>query len=222
MNFQKGVIILFVVILLIILIFLGVTMTNNKATTIPWPPVISNCPDYWTDTPEESPPETIYVQTCTDQGTCWQYSDSTKCNSGEKQCFLEDGITKCIEGDTNCSCENCTSVLCTTCSGEWISNPDYATYKNKIPTPYVPGSRCIGTKGKNTGTLPDDPTVSCTKDNDGKYTICNGPPQTIANFSTDYYTGSQANCNKQTWANGAGGISWDGITYGYGEKDPCS
>ena len=64
MNFQKKVIIFFVVLLLIIMIFLGVTMSNNKATNIPWPPIISSCPDYWTDTPDEPPEE--FVTTCSE------------------------------------------------------------------------------------------------------------------------------------------------------------
>lgn len=29
------------------------------------------------------------------------------------------------------------------------------------------------------------------------------------------------NCKKYNWANGCG-VTWDGITYGYGTKKPCS
>ena len=49
-NFQKGIVIFFGILLVIILIFLGV-MLNNKKKTTPWPPKISPCPDYWLDGP---------------------------------------------------------------------------------------------------------------------------------------------------------------------------
>lgn len=46
-NFQKIVIILFLIILVITLIIIGVKM-NNKLDK-DWPPYIANCPDYWID-----------------------------------------------------------------------------------------------------------------------------------------------------------------------------
>ena len=49
MNFQKYVIVFFAILLVIILIFLGVNI--NKPSSASWPPVVSYCPDYWTDTP---------------------------------------------------------------------------------------------------------------------------------------------------------------------------
>ena len=49
-TFQKGVVIFFGILLVVILIFLGVTMNSSKLST-PWPPVTSVCPDYWLDYP---------------------------------------------------------------------------------------------------------------------------------------------------------------------------
>lgn len=37
----------------------------------------------------------------------------------------------------------------------------------------------------------------------------------------DTLDGGNTSCNKQKWANKCG-ISWDGITYGYGKTNPCS
>ena len=209
MNFQRYVIIFFVVLLLIIMIFLGVTMSNNKATNIPWPPIISSCPDYWTDTPDEPPPETIstYVQTC-------KTSNGNECNWTN----TTTGIS-CNKGEINCASNGCT------CTGEWIENPN-PSYTNYIPQPHVPGSRCIGTMGQNTGNYPFNAINSkCSNKN---LTSCD--PETCDNCKTatvDFtstglnYIGATGNCNKQTWAIGNGNISWDGITYGFGEQNPC-
>jgi len=39
-------------------------------------------------------------------------------------------------------------------------------------------------------------------------------------FSGTVFSGANGNCAKYLWANKCG-VSWDGITYGYGEKNPC-
>ena len=182
MNFQRYVIIFFVILLLIIMIFLGVTMSNNKATNIPWPPIISSCPDYWTDTPDEPPPETI--------STCVQ----------------------------NCINDECTSE-CTE-----IQNPAYTNY---IPIPHVPGSRCIGTIGQNNGSFGFDPnnsTFSTDQEKKDSTTCATCKTATMDFTKPDgdtNYIGANGNCNKQNWAKNHGNISWDGITYGFGEQDPC-
>ena len=179
MNFQRYVIIFFVVLLLIIMIFLGVTMSNNKATNVPWPPIISSCPDYWTDTPDEPPPKTIstYVQTCINDE----------------------------------------------CTGEWIETPN-PSYTNYIPQPHVPGSRCIGTMGQNTGNYPTDPKNSgCIWDGHEYTANCKIKKTAAVDFTSTglNYIGANGGCQKQGWAINSGNISWDGITYGYGENNPC-
>ena len=49
-NFQKGVVIFFGILLVVILIFLGVTLNKSNASE-PWPPATTACPDYWLDYP---------------------------------------------------------------------------------------------------------------------------------------------------------------------------
>ena len=48
-NFQRIVIYLGVVLLLIALILIGYTFYTSKVTE-QWPPIIGDCPDYWVDT----------------------------------------------------------------------------------------------------------------------------------------------------------------------------
>jgi hypothetical protein len=48
MTFQKTVLIVAAVILIIVLCLVGISMWQNKKNT-KFPPVIGECPDYWTD-----------------------------------------------------------------------------------------------------------------------------------------------------------------------------
>jgi hypothetical protein len=48
LNFQKIVLIVSAVFLVIMLIVIGVLLYKNKFTEV-FPPIISNCPDYWED-----------------------------------------------------------------------------------------------------------------------------------------------------------------------------
>jgi hypothetical protein len=45
--------------------------------------------------------------------------------------------------------------------------------------------------------------------------------QNTVDFTSSIYTGSEGECNKKKWAINCG-VTWDGITYGYGKNDPCS
>lgn len=49
LNFQKIIIIIAVILLIISLVLIGIFMNNNK-TAEQWPPLIGDCPDYWIDT----------------------------------------------------------------------------------------------------------------------------------------------------------------------------
>ena len=46
-SFQKYVLIIALVILIVTLLFIGITIKHAKKEQ--WPPVIGHCPDYWTD-----------------------------------------------------------------------------------------------------------------------------------------------------------------------------
>ena len=114
-TFQSVVLIIAIVLLIICLIIIGVSLANAKLNST-WPPMIGECPDYWTDI------------------------------SGNK-------------------CSNIKDL------GTCMTNP--------------------GPGGHST-----------------------------MDFSGDTFTGKSGNCAKFMWANKCG-VSWDGITYGYGEKNPC-
>jgi len=43
--FQKIVLFTAIILLIIILIFIGISLSYSKATT--WPPIVPACPDYW-------------------------------------------------------------------------------------------------------------------------------------------------------------------------------
>jgi hypothetical protein len=47
-GFQKIVLIIAIVLLIICLVFIGMMMTNSKKSQ--WPPIVGTCPDYWIDT----------------------------------------------------------------------------------------------------------------------------------------------------------------------------
>jgi hypothetical protein len=48
MNFQYAVITIVILLLIISLILIGIALAKSKNTQ-QWPPVVGNCPDYWTD-----------------------------------------------------------------------------------------------------------------------------------------------------------------------------
>jgi hypothetical protein len=54
----------------------------------------------------------------------------------------------------------------------------------------------------------------------GKCGIPTSNNKNTIDFTSDLYTGSDGDCNKQKWANKCE-VTWDGLTYGYGKKDPC-
>ena len=48
MNFQKIVLIMAIVLLIIILVAIGVTLSKSRREDN-WPPIVGECPDYWVD-----------------------------------------------------------------------------------------------------------------------------------------------------------------------------
>jgi hypothetical protein len=49
MNFQKILLFLATLILIIVLVTIGVMLSKTKNAEVKWPPVIGQCPDYWID-----------------------------------------------------------------------------------------------------------------------------------------------------------------------------
>ena len=261
MNFQRYVIIFFVVLLLIIMIFLGVTMSNNKATNIPWPPIISSCPDYWTDTPDEPP---VPVTTCTETvqyAECEDVSCPSEAVNGEGAIFnsyeyeyiTDSSGNKIIVTDPSGNGKIATDsisndeIKCNSADnkpcGLKYSNTLISGYQlfgynevcttsdpisNYIPIPHVPGSRCIGTIGQNNGSFKFDANNSTfnlssnEKPTSANCTSCKTATMDFTKTDGDTnYIGANGNCEKQNWAQNHGNISWDGITYGFGEQNPC-
>jgi hypothetical protein len=115
MNFQKIVLTVAIVIFIIIMIFVGSALYQNKYATT-FPPVVSQCPDYWIDNqssinnPNANSSETQTSQACINvknlgntscsktmdfTGSFWQGSTGS-CNKYKwaKGCDLTwDGIT---------------------------------------------------------------------------------------------------------------------------------
>lgn len=48
-SFQKIIVIIAIVLLIICLIFIGMALIKSKNSS-QWPPIIGECPDYWVDT----------------------------------------------------------------------------------------------------------------------------------------------------------------------------
>ena len=48
MNFQKIVLIIAIILLIVSLIFIGISLSKSKSDEA-WPPLIGDCPDYWVD-----------------------------------------------------------------------------------------------------------------------------------------------------------------------------
>jgi hypothetical protein len=72
--FQKIVILLFVILLIIILVIAGFTISNARNKT--WPPVVSDCPDYWLDAAGDG----SKCQNVKRLGTCYTDMDFTTDN----------------------------------------------------------------------------------------------------------------------------------------------
>ena len=125
-TFQKVILSIAIILLIILLIVINMSLTNATASIV-WPPVNTNCPDYWVDVGTGAP------------------------GSG---CFNSQSIGTCK----------------LPAAGETSSSP-------------------------RSGSLMD--------------------------FSGAAYKGANGSCAKKQWANTCG-VTWDGITYGYGAKDPCA
>ena len=49
MNFQRIILIIAIVLLILCLILIGMVLVNSKSSQ-QWPPMVGDCPDYWIDT----------------------------------------------------------------------------------------------------------------------------------------------------------------------------
>jgi len=75
-GFQKIVLIVAIIVLIIALIFIGITMSSKKNTS--WPPILQDCPDYWN------------IDGSGNNTTCTNVKDLGTCppKSGDKQLIM--------------------------------------------------------------------------------------------------------------------------------------
>ena len=125
-TFQKVILTIAIILLIVLLIFINMSLSNATASIV-WPPVSTNCPDYWVD---------------------------------------------------------------------------------------------IGTKGTGSGCYNSQSTGTCNKPVTGATAAAPGAT-VLMDFTGASYAGINGPCAKKRWATGCG-VTWDGLTYGYGAKDPCS
>ena len=107
MTFQKITMIVALVILIICLIFIGVSLYNSKYNT-QYPPVVSDCPDYWINISEDNPSlcknaKNLGSSNCNklmnfndiiwkgDDGLCRKYKWANTCN------LTWDGVTNATD-----------------------------------------------------------------------------------------------------------------------------
>ena len=48
-SFQKIVLIIAAMFLILFLVLIGISLSNSTTSSINWPPIVGNCPDYWVD-----------------------------------------------------------------------------------------------------------------------------------------------------------------------------
>ena len=76
----------------------------------------------------------------------------------------------------------------------------------------------VGTTGPGSGCYNSQSTGTCNLPAIGSTAEAHAASE-IMDFSS--FTGVDGQCNKKKWATGCG-VTWDGLTYGYGAKDPCA
>lgn len=123
MNFQKIIITIAIIVLLIMLVFIGMALSKGTYGET-WPPVVGDCPDYWVDMsgngeacfnskslgrcniPREGEQGTMNFNqspfTGTD-GTCSKYKWATSCQ------VTWDGITSGVQNPCDTSTEETTT-----------------------------------------------------------------------------------------------------------------
>jgi len=178
MNFQKYVIAFFTLLLLIALIYLGITVPMQQVD-MTWSPIVRPCPDYWVDLPLSSDIKYIPGQRCINLSGATGISSIPDFASGIT------GYNYTIKPNSNAGHTGFNVGIYPVSSNNGIS-PSYITDVN-------------GNNFDNIYQAPD--------------------------FTTAPYVGFQGFCAKHNWAKN-NGISWDGITYGFGAtthgENPCS
>lgn len=117
MNFQKIVLTIATILLIVILVVIGIALSKASQSEI-WPPIVGECPDYWVDMsgngeaclnthslgkcniPSEGNPNTMNFNTSSftqDNGTCAKYTWANTCQ------ITWDGITSGVKNPCDTS-----------------------------------------------------------------------------------------------------------------------
>ena len=78
----------------------------------------------------------------------------------------------------------------------------------------------LGTKGPGSGCYNVQSSGTCNKPVSGATAEAPGLTE-LKDFTGASYSGINGLCAKKRWAKGCD-VTWDGLTYGYGAKDPCA
>jgi len=117
-GFQKTVLVIAIIFLLICLIVISLLLIKNKKQQL-WPPIISNCPDYWLDLSDNGS-KCVNIQNL---GTCKSTTtmdfsvapyigsngDSQKYNWAKGCGVTWDGVTYGVNKNV-ANCTNCTNT----------------------------------------------------------------------------------------------------------------
>ena len=90
-GFQKIVLFSAIIILIIALIIIGITLSNS--TDKNWPPVLSNCPDFWTMDGSGNNPQCVNTK---DLGTCPP-------NSGSQHLTMDFNSAPYVGSNSSCA-----------------------------------------------------------------------------------------------------------------------
>ena len=199
MLFRSASVVFIVIAAIVLYLLLGTTNDPSKSEKMEWPPVRSNCPDYWTD--------------WTGNGSmCVNMHNSGKCNVSTTPYVYGENfvphLNRNIEGNTigyftNKSKSQCQRQCIDTKNGKcaaYVHSPATSECWTKTAAA-VPASMTTATETNLYFRQPQ-------KDR-------------VVNFTTYPFGGAYDVCAKNTWANNCG-VTWDGITNAPSVSQACT
>ena len=105
------------IILIIILTIMGIVTYRNNNASVVYPPVVSNCPDYWYESYDKNSPDVDPTKTPT--GTCYN-----KMNLGNSKCSKNMDFSKWV--GTNGLCKKQTWARKCDITWDGVTNAKYA------------------------------------------------------------------------------------------------
>ena len=198
LNFQKSILVISILIFILVLIVVGTVISKSNKKQA-WPPIVSDCPDYWVDLSGNGE-------------ACLNIHSLGTCNKpGDDNLLYTKFVGKDSPGN---SLANYSDVSLDQCKGYCIAN------NNCFGLTY--GTILGDDSGANHCFLKGQGVVTSSKSANANLDLYiktnNKTVLNTMNFNQAPYTGSQGTCNKYKWAQGCG-LTWDGITSGV--PNPC-